>query len=84
MTELNDAPFYRSYLLNRTIYLHELKKLSNDELHMLNVDTLAALNEARYRYDQIEDKQSEAAGGEYRRIKVAGYFQAAIRLELDN
>jgi hypothetical protein len=51
---------------------------------MLNVDTLAALNEARFRYDQIEDKQSEAAGGEYRRIKVAGYFQAAIRLELDN
>ena len=84
MTELNDASFYRSYLLNRTIYLHEIKKLSHDDLHMLNVDTLAALNEARFRYDQIEDKQSEAAGGEYRRIKVAGYFQAAIRLELDS
>jgi len=84
MTDLNGAPFYRSYLLNRTIYLHELKSLSNEELHMLNVDTLAALNEARFRYDQIEDKQSEAAGGEFRRIKVAGYFQAAIGLELQN
>lgn len=83
MTQLNDAPFYRSYLLNRSVYLHELSTLSNEELHQLNIDTKAALTEARYRYEQIEDKQSETAGREYRQIKVAGYFQAAIQLELD-
>jgi len=45
---------------------------------------LSALNEARAQYDTIENKQSEEAGHIYRRIKVAGYFQAAIKLELDS
>jgi len=85
MTENSMVPFYRSYLLNgRTIYLDKLSELSDSELHMLNVDTKAALEEARHEYENIENKQSEEAGPAYRRLKVAGYFQAAIKLELEN
>lgn len=82
MTELSTAPFYKSYLLGRTISLADIAELPLRDLDMLNVDTLAALNEARHRYELIENKQSDEAGGEYRRIKVAGYFQAAIQIEL--
>jgi len=84
MTETSMVPFYRSYLLGgKTVYLDKLKELSNDELNLLNIETLAALNDARHAYDAIENKQSEEGGHVYRRIKVAGYFQAAIKLELD-
>jgi hypothetical protein len=84
MTETSMVPFYRSYLLGgKTVYLDKLKELSNDELNLLNIETLAALNEARHSYDAVENKQSEEGGHMYRRIKVAGYFQAAIKLELD-
>jgi hypothetical protein len=51
---------------------------------MLNIETLAALQEARHNYDLIEDKQSEEASGEYRRMKMAGYFQAAIQIALQS
>jgi hypothetical protein len=84
MTENAMVPFYRSYLLNgRTVYLDKLSELSDSELHLLNVDTKAALQEARYEYEGIENKQSEQAGPAYRRLKVASYFQAAIKLELE-
>ena len=84
MTEPAMVPFYRSYLLNgRTVYLDKLSELSDSELNMLNIETLASLEEARRDYASVENKQSEEGGSVYRRLKVAGYFQAAIKLELD-
>lgn len=85
MTENSMVPFYRSYLLNgRTVYLDKLSELSDSELAMLNIETLAALEEARRDYAAVENKQTEEGGSVYRRLKVAGYFQAAIKLELEN
>jgi hypothetical protein len=85
MTENAMVPFYRSYLLNgRTVYLDKLSELSDADLNMLNIETLASLEEARRDYAGVENKQSEEGGSVYRRLKVAGYFQAAIRLELEN
>ena len=79
------VPFYRSYLLNgRIVYLDKLSELSDAELNMLNIETLASLEEARRDYASVENKQSEEGGSVYRRLKVAGYFQAAIKLELEN
>ena len=79
------VPFYRSYLLGgKTVYLDKLSELSDSELNMLNIETMASLEEARRDYDVIENKQSEEGGSVYRRLKVAGYFQAAIKLELQN
>lgn len=84
MTENSMVPFYRSYLLNgRTVYLDKLSELSDAELNMLNIETLASLEEARRDYAGIENKQSDEGGSVYRRLKVAGYFQAAIKLELE-
>jgi len=76
-------PIVRSYLLGRTVQLDQLSELSLKELDLLNIETLAALQEARHQHSLIDDKQSEDAGSEYKRIKVNGYFQAAIRLELE-
>ena len=77
------VPFYRSYLLGgKTIYLDKLSELPDNELTLLNIETMASLEEARRDYDGLENKQSEEAGSIYRRLKVAGYFQAAIKLEL--
>jgi len=85
MTESQMVPFYRSYLLGgKTIYLDKLSELSDSELNMLNIETMASLEEARRDYDATENKQSEEGGSVYRRLKVAGYFQAAIKLELQN
>jgi hypothetical protein len=85
MTEISTLPFFRSYLLGgRSIYLNKISELDDSALNLLNIETLSALNEARAQYDTIENKQSEEAGHIYRRIKVAGYFQAAIKLELDS
>ncbi|NBS70937.1 hypothetical protein EBT31_18830 [bacterium] len=85
MTENSMVPFYRSYLLNgRIVYLDKLSELSDAELNMLNIETLASLEEARRDYASVENKQSEEGGSVYRRLKVAGYFQAAIKLELEN
>jgi hypothetical protein len=85
MTETSMVPFYRSYLLGgKLVYLDKLSELSDSELNMLNIETMASLEEARRDYDAIENKQSEEGGSVYRRLKVAGYFQAAIKLELQN
>jgi hypothetical protein len=85
MTENSMVPFYRSYLLGgKTIYLDKLAELPDNELAMLNIETMAALEEARRDYDAIENKQSDEGGSAYRRLKVTGYFQAAIKLELQN
>ncbi len=79
------VPFYRSYLLGgKLVYLDKLSELSDGELNMLNIETMASLEEARRDYDAIENKQTEEGGSVYRRLKVAGYFQAAIKLELQN
>ena len=79
------VPFYRSYLLGgKMVYLDKLSELSDSELNMLNIETMASLEEARRDYDAIENKQTEEGGSVYRRLKVAGYFQAAIKLELQN
>jgi hypothetical protein len=79
------VPFYRSYLLGgKLVYLDKLSELSDSELNMLNIETMASLDEARRDYDAIENKQTEEGGSVYRRLKVAGYFQAAIKLELQN
>ena len=78
-------PFYRSYLLNgKVVYLDKLAELSDSELRMLNIETMSGLDQARHDYEAIEDKQSEEGKNAYRRLKVAGYFQAAIKLELDS
>jgi hypothetical protein len=45
---------------------------------------MASLEEARRDYEAVENKQSEEGGSVYRRLKVAGYFQAAIKLEIQN
>ena len=85
MTENSMVPFYRSYLLGgKMVYLDKLSELSDSELNMLNIETMASLEEARRDYDAIENKQTEEGGSVYRRLKVAGYFQAAIKLELQN
>jgi hypothetical protein len=85
MTETAMVPFYRSYLLGgKMVYLDKLSELSDSELNMLNIETMASLEEARRDYEAIENKQSEEGGSVYRRLKVAGYFQAAIKLELQN
>ena len=85
MTENSMVPFYRSYLLGgKMVYLDKLSELSDSELNMLNIETMASLEEARRDYEAVENKQSEEAGSVYRRLKVAGYFQAAIKLELQN
>jgi hypothetical protein len=79
------VPFYRSYLLGgKMVYLDKLSELSDSELNMLNIETMASLEEARRDYEAVENKQSEEGGSVYRRLKVAGYFQAAIKLELQN
>jgi hypothetical protein len=84
MPEITSTPFYRSYLLNgRLVYLDKLSELTDNELNLLNIETLAALNEARHEYDGLESKNSEDAGPVFRRLKIAGYFQAAIKLELE-
>ena len=85
MTETSMVPFYRSYLLGgKTIYLDKLAELPDSELNLLNIETMASLEEARRDYHALENKQTEEAGSVYRRLKVAGYFQAAIKLELQN
>jgi len=85
MTETAMVLFYRSYLLGgKMVYLDKLSELSDSELNMLNIETMASLEEARRDYEAVENKQSEEGGSVYRRLKVAGYFQAAIKLELQN
>ena len=84
MTDTSMVPFYKSFLLGQTIYLDQLKGLPMRDLELLNVDTKAALDDARHTYSMLENKQSDEAGTVYRRMKTAGYFQAAIQIELGN
>ena len=77
-----NEPFFKSYLLGRNFLLEDIKDLSDAELNSLNIETMAALEEARYQYARIEDKTSAEAGPVFARMKIAGYFQAAIKLEL--
>jgi hypothetical protein len=84
MTDTSMVPFYKSFLLGQTVYLDKLKELPLRDLELLNVDTRAALEDARHLYAAFEDRQSEDAGAVYRRMKTAGYFQAAIQIELGN
>lgn len=76
-------PFFRSYILNKTVYLDKLSELTDEELHLLDVETLATLQDLRYTYDKMENKESTEAGTFFHRIKVANYFQAAIKVEND-
>lgn len=82
----NALPFYKSYFLERQVRIDEIEQLTEHDLHMLNVETLSALNEARHEYDLIEqkDRNGYEAGQVFRRLKIAGYFQAAIALEKDH
>jgi hypothetical protein len=83
MTETMNT-FYRSFLLGRTVYLDGIAEMPLRDLEMLNVETLAALQEAQEKHQQMEDKQSDEASTEYRRMKIARYFQAAIEIALKN
>lgn len=76
-------PFFRSFLLGKSVQLDQLSELPIKELEILNVETLAALNEARHNHDSMDNKRSDEAHTEFRRMKVAGYFQAAIKIALD-
>ena len=83
MTNSAPAPiFFKSYLLGRNVQLDDLKDLSDQELRTLNVETLASLDESRFEYSQIDNKHSTDAGPTFARMKIAGYFQAAIKIEL--
>lgn len=83
MTDTSFIPFFRSFLLGKNVELDKLSGLSTKELEMLNVETLAALNEARHNHDHMDNKQTDEGHTEFRRMKVAGYFQAAIKIALE-
>ncbi len=83
VSDTSFIPFFRSFLLGKSVDLNKISELPKAELDILNVETLAALHEARHNHEQIDNKQSEDASTEYRRMKVAGYFQAAIKIALD-
>ena len=74
--------FFKSYLLGRNVQLDDIKALSDANLRTLNVETLASLDESRFEYSQIDNKHSADAGPTFARMKIAGYFQAAIKIEL--
>lgn len=81
----NSAPasiFFKSYLLGRNVQLEDLKDMSDQDLRTLNVETLASLDESRFEYSQIDNKHSSDAGPTFARMKIAGYFQAAIKIEM--
>ena len=83
MTNSAPAPiFFKSYLLGRNVQLEDLKDMSDQDLRTLNVETLASLDESRFEYSQIDNKHSSDAGPTFARMKIAGYFQAAIKIEL--
>jgi CHASE3 domain sensor protein len=85
MIDNSHMPFYRSYLLGgKTVYLDELKTLTDSDLSLLQIESQASYDEAKQDYGTIEDKASAKCGSVYRRMKVASYFKAAIGLELKN
>ena len=83
MTDTSFIPFFRSFILGKNVDLDKLSALSTKELEMLNVETLAALNESRRNHEHLDRKQSDEGHSEFRRMKVAGYFQAAIQIALE-
>ena len=52
MTDTTMVPFYKSFLLGQTVYLDQIQGLPVRDLELLNVDTLAALEEARDEADR--------------------------------
>ena len=83
MTNSAPAPiFFKSYLLGRNVQLEDLKDMSDQDLRTLYVETLASLDESRFEYSQIDNKHSSDAGPTFARMKIAGYFQAAIKIEM--
>ena len=76
-----NAPFFRSFLLGKTFSLDDIKQVSDVELETLNIETLAALNDARHDYASLDDRQSKEGGQILYRMKVASYFQSAIQIE---
>ena len=83
MTNSAPAPiFFKSYLLGRNVQLEDPKDMSDQDLRTLNVETLASLDESRFEYSQIDNKHSSDAGPTFARMKIAGYFQAAIKIEM--
>ena len=76
-----NAPFFRSFLLGKTFALEDIKDISDVALETLNIETLAALNDARHEYSNLDDRQSKEGGQIFYRMKVASYFQSAIQIE---
>jgi hypothetical protein len=76
-----NAPFFRSFLLGKTFSLEDIKDISDVDLETLNIETLAALNDARHEYSNLDDRQSKEGGQIFYRMKVASYFQSAIQIE---
>ena len=81
MSQSPNPPFFKSFLLGKTLSLEDIHELSDVELETLNIETLSALNDARHDYGQLEDRKSQEAGTIFHRMKVASYFQAAISVE---
>jgi len=84
MTETTYQPFYRSFMLGRTVYLDAIRDMPMRDLELLNIETLAALKEAQMYHKSYDDSHCEEASTWYRRMKTAGYFQAAIEITLKN
>ncbi|MGA1645482.1 MAG: hypothetical protein ACO4AV_10965 [bacterium] len=81
MTQSTNQPFFKSYLLGRTLSLEDIKELSDVDLETLNIETLSALSDARHDYAQTDNRKSPESGQIFHRMKVASYFQAAILVE---
>jgi hypothetical protein len=84
MTDTQYQPFYRSFMLCKTVYLDAVKDMPMRDLEILNIETLAAFKEAQNYHRSFEDPQCEDASTWYRRMKTASYFQAAIEIALKN
>lgn len=83
-TDTTYLPFFRSFILGKSIDLDKVAQLSTPDLNLLNIETLAALDEARHNHEHVLNKQSEEGSTEYRRMKTASYFQAAIKIALSH
>ena len=68
-------------MLGKTFSLEDIKEVPDVELETLNIETLAALNDARHDYSSLDNRQSKEGGQIFYRMKVASYFQSAIQIE---
>ena len=82
MTDTTYQPFYRAFMLGKTVYLDGIKDMPLRDLEILNIETLAALKEAQSHHQALDNPQSEEGSTWWRRMKTAGYFQAAIEIAL--